>query len=214
MALNKQAPKVFTKTTKNGVPYFAVLATWLIGCLAFLNVSNSGAQVRFNSTLPTTPLISNLTCTQKVFAWFTNISTISGFIAWIVVCITYLRFRKAMIYNNLMHTLPFRTPLQPYATYFVLFFLILLTLTNGFQVFFPSQWNVADFLAAYITLPIFVILYLGHKVWSLKSGGPVLARRVEDVDVTTGIKEMDELEEMDQPRVPKNWVEKVWFWLA
>ncbi|KAI7711387.1 amino acid permease, partial [Hortaea werneckii] len=75
MALNKQAPKFFSSTTKKGVPWAAVLATWLFGCLGFLNVSNSGAQV---------------------FNWFSNISTISGYIAWIVVMITYLRFRKAM----------------------------------------------------------------------------------------------------------------------
>jgi amino acid transporter len=36
---------LFKKTTKRGVPWAAVLATWLIGCLAFLNVSNGGATV-------------------------------------------------------------------------------------------------------------------------------------------------------------------------
>jgi amino acid transporter len=45
MALNGQAPWVFKYTTKRGVPWAAVLFTWLIGCLAFLNVSNSGANV-------------------------------------------------------------------------------------------------------------------------------------------------------------------------
>ena len=45
MALNGQAPSLFTYTTKRGVPWTAVLFTWLIGCLAFLNVSNSGATV-------------------------------------------------------------------------------------------------------------------------------------------------------------------------
>lgn len=130
------------------------------------------------------------------------------------MCITYLRFRKAMIYNNLMHTLPYRTPGQPYATWVIMTALILLTLTNGFQVFFPSEWNPSDFVAAYITLPIFLVLYLGHKAFSLKQKGPLFARRVEDIDVTTGIKEMDELAARDVERVPKNWLEKAWFWLA
>lgn len=69
LACTDQAPKVFRRCNKNGVPYAAVLFTFLIGCLAYLNVSNSGA---------------------SVFNWFTNITTISGFIAWIVVLITYL----------------------------------------------------------------------------------------------------------------------------
>jgi yeast amino acid transporter len=45
MALNGQAPGLFKHTTKRGVPWAAVCFTWAFGCLAFLNVSNSGAQV-------------------------------------------------------------------------------------------------------------------------------------------------------------------------
>jgi len=213
MSLNGQAPPIFSRTSKRGVPYAAVLFTWAFACLAYLNVSNSGA---------------------TVFTWFSNISTISGFIAWIVILITYLRFRTAMRVESSLAALPFRTPLQPYATWAVLFLIILLTLTNGFQVFFPSQWSVSSFLAAYITLPIFLALYLGHKIWSStryvqqtgawkSSSGMVvrewcgqwsLGRTIADIDVVTGKREMDELEALDVPLVPRNWVEKAWYWLA
>jgi hypothetical protein len=47
--------------------------------------------------------------------------------------VTYLRFRKAMHHHNMMDALPLRTKLQPYATYFALFIITILTLTNGFQ---------------------------------------------------------------------------------
>ena len=62
-----------------------------------------------------------------------DISTISGFIAWIIVFITYLRFRKAMIFNGMLHVLPYKTRFQPYLTYFMLGLVTILTLTNGFQ---------------------------------------------------------------------------------
>jgi len=189
MALNNQAPKWFRITNKRGVPWVAVLFTWAFGLLAFLNVSNSGA---------------------TVFNWFVNISTISGFIAWVVVMITYLRFRKAMEFNNMLDALPYRTPLQPYATWFVLVIIIILTLTNGFAIFTHGSWDVKSFIAAYITLPIFLVLYLGHKLWFRTP----LCIRVQNIDVITGKREMDELEAMDVPPVAKNWVEKVWFWLA
>jgi amino acid transporter len=189
MAKNNQAPAVFARTTRFGVPYVAVLATWLIGCLAYLNVSNDGA---------------------TVFTWFMNISTISGFIAWIVILITYLRFRSAMEFNNLLQHLPFRTPLQPYSTWAALFILTILTLTNGFHVFFPDNWSASNFLAAYITLPIFVVLYLGHKIWFRTP----LARKILDIDAFTGKREMDELEAMDVPPIAKNWLQKIWFWIA
>jgi amino acid transporter len=189
MALNGQAPKWFAITSKRGVPYVAVLFTLAIASLAFLNVSNSGA---------------------VAFQWFSNLSTISGYIAWIVIMITYIRFRKALEFQGMLDSLPFRTPLQPYATYFVLFLITLLTLTNGFQVFVPSQWSASSFLAAYITIPIFAVLYLGHKLWFRTP----FAIKIEDIDVITGKKEMDELEAMDQEPIPRNWLEKVWFWLA
>jgi amino acid transporter len=189
MALNGDAPKIFGKTNRNGVPWVAVLATWSIGLLAFLNQSNTGAQV---------------------FTWFSNISTISGFIAWIVCMITYIRFRKALVYNNLLHTLPFATPLQPYFVWFTLFIVTILTLTNGFQVFFPSQWSVSSFLAAYITIPIFLALYVGHKIWFRTR----FLIPVHEIDVVSGKKEMDEICSHDIEPVPKNMAQKAWFWVA
>jgi amino acid transporter len=189
MALNGDAPKIFGKTNRNGVPWVAVLATWSIGLLAFLNQSSTGAQV---------------------FTWFSNISTISGFIAWIVCMITYIRFRKALVYNNLLDTLPFKTPFQPYFVWFTLFIVTILTLTNGFQVFFPSQWSVSSFLAAYITIPIFLVLYMGHKIlYRTRFLIPV-----HEIDVISGKKEMDEICSHDIEPVPKNMAQKAWFWVA
>lgn len=187
MALTGQAPRFLARTSRRGVPYAAVLATWLFGCLAYLNVSQNGAQV---------------------FLWLMNLSTISGYIAWIVVMITYLRFRKALEFRGLLHTLPFRTPFQPYATWVVLFVVSLLTITNGFQTFVP--WNYKDFLAAYITIPAFLVLYLGHKALRRT---PFL-KKAEDIDVITGKKEMDDLCAADEERVPKNWLQRVWYWIA
>ena len=69
MACEGQAPKFFTRCTKHGVPYNAVLITWSIGLLSFLNLSASGA---------------------TVFYWFTNITTIGGFISWVLVGVAYL----------------------------------------------------------------------------------------------------------------------------
>ncbi|POR30899.1 Proline-specific permease [Tolypocladium paradoxum] len=187
MSLNGQAPKWFSVTNRRGVPYVAVLFTWAFGLLAFMNVSNSGA---------------------TVFNWFCNISTISGFIAWIVVMITYLRFRRAMEHRNMLQILPYKTPLQPYATHATLFIVSLLTITNGFQTFIP--FSAKDFIAAYVTIPIFLVLYLGHKIFFRTP----MYIPLDQIDCITGKKEMDELEAMDDERVPKNWMQKAWYWIA
>ncbi|KAI5859805.1 proline-specific permease [Durotheca rogersii] len=193
MAATGQAPRCFARTTRRGVPWVAVLATLLVGCLAFLNASSPGAQV---------------------FRWFTNLSTISGFIAWLAIMATYLRFRRALGRHGLLQGLAFRGAAQPWATVVALTVVAVLTVTNGFDVFFPTRWSAANFLAAYITIPIFLALYATHKLLVGRRAGWRLAIPIEDVDVWTGKREMDELCALDREPVPRNWVEKAWYWLA
>ncbi|KAL9003962.1 MAG: hypothetical protein Q9188_003187 [Gyalolechia gomerana] len=173
LALTGQAPKIFRTCNKHGVPYLCVAVTSLMACLVYLSVSSGSA---------------------TVFQWFVNLTTISGYIAWIILLITYLRFRRALKFNGILDQRPYKSPLQPYATYYALSILTVLTLTNGFQVFFPGKFTASSFLAAYITLPIVIVLYLGHKI--------------------CGKEEADQLEELDVPPIPKNLLEKIWFWIA
>lgn len=210
LALTGQAPKIFF-TCSNGVPYVAVLATAALGSLAYLSVSSGSA---------------------TVFAWFLNLTTIGGYIAWVVMFMSYLvcssfpfpilaggadgdlfskRFRKALAYNGMLSSIPFRGPWQPYTSYFAMIMLILLCLTNGFQVFFPGNFSAASFLAAYITLPLFIALYLGHKMWARTPW----IRSIETVDVSSGLEEAEREEEEDKgPPVPRNLLERIWFWIV
>ncbi|KAL4763757.1 proline-specific permease [Aspergillus foveolatus] len=183
-----QAPKIFTRTNRTGVPYVAVLATWTIGLLSFLNLSSSG---------------------QTVFYWFTNITTVGGFINWVLIGIAYLRFRKALQFHGMLDMLPFKTPLQPYGTYYVMFVISILTLTNGYAVFFPGRFTASDFLVSYIVFAIFLALYAGHKIWYRT---PWLTK-VSEVDIFTGKDEIDRLCENDMERQPRNWLERVWWWI-
>ncbi|KAL8826646.1 MAG: hypothetical protein Q9170_007321 [Blastenia crenularia] len=189
LALTGQAPRIFRTCNKHGVPYLCVAVTSLLACLVYLSVSSGSA---------------------TVFQWFVNLTTISGYIAWIILLITYLRFRKALEFNGMLDQRPYKSPGQPYATYFALFLLIILTLTNGFQVFFPGKFTASSFLAAYITLPIVIVLYLGHKIWFRTP----LFLQVQQIDVYSGKKEADRLEELDEPPIPRNVLERIWFWIA
>lgn len=192
LACQGEAPKIFAKCSKNGVPYYSVAITAAVGCLAFLNVSASSA---------------------NAFNWLSNLSTISGFIAWICVLIAMLRFRKAVAFNDI--TLPFRTPGQPYTTIVVLAFISLLTLTNGFTVFVGGSFTGADFVAAYITIPLFLILYLGHRYGYKRAGlRTPWWRSIPDIDMVTGLVECEKTELLTPERKPRNWLEKIWFWIA
>lgn len=181
MAKNGQAPKIFGRINRFGVPYVALALSGTFSCLAFLNCSSS---------------------TADVFTWFSNISTISGFLGWIGACIAYIRFRKAIVFNGLYERLPYKAKYQQYLIYYSLFVVSLITITNGYAVFIPRYWKVGDFIAAYITLPIFIVLLVGHKIWT-KTWNKKWWRPVEEIDVITGLDEIEVItKELDESRIP------------
>ncbi|KAI2726299.1 hypothetical protein DTO013E5_6672 [Penicillium roqueforti] len=184
-----QAPKIFLRCNKNGVPYNAVIVTWMIGLLSFLNLSTSGS---------------------TVFYWFTNITTIGGFISWVIVAVAYLRWRSALDFHGLLPSRPFITPLQPYGAYYVIGFISLLAITNGYTVFFPGSFTASDFLVSYIVFAIFFVLYFGHKIYYKT---PWMTK-VSELDIFTGKDEIDRLEEEEVEPQPRNWLERVWWWIA
>ncbi|KAI5923219.1 arginine transporter [Camillea tinctor] len=142
LASEKNAPQILTRTNRFGTPYVAVLATAVVGLLSFLNLSQIGGEV---------------------FNWLLNITGIAGFITWACINICHLRFMKALKHRGLSRAnLHFKAPLQPYLAIFGLIFCILIALTNGFTVFI--EWNTSDFFGAYISLILFIVLYVGHKV--------------------------------------------------
>lgn len=141
-AQSKCAPALFKRTTKHGVPIFAVMLTSAFGLLGFLNLSNDGT---------------------VVFNWFMNISSIAGFITWACINFCHLRFMRALTARGInRQTLPYMAPLQPYLSYWGLFFNVLIILTQGFTAFIP--WDTANFFIAYISLIIFAVLFFGHKL--------------------------------------------------
>ena len=98
----------------------------------------------------------------------------------------------------------------PYTTWIALFVLSILTLTNGSHVFFPKNWSAANFLGAYITLPIFLALYVGYKALRRTP----FATKVSEIDIVTGKKAMEELSASYTEPVLGNWLHKVWLAVA
>jgi amino acid transporter len=141
------APGFFKRTTRQGIPYIALACTSAFGLLAFLNLSAQGG---------------------KVFEWLLNIVAVAGVITWSCINLTHIMFMRAMAAQDMPRSmLPYLAPLQPFLAYYGLVFNVLITFTQGFTVFIV--WDVADFFTNYISLILFVILYVGHKVVSRSS---------------------------------------------
>ncbi|KAI8215233.1 putative proline-specific permease put4 [Colletotrichum sp. SAR 10_76] len=187
-ALDGTAPAVL-KFERFGVPYACVAATTALSCLVYLNVSNRAAEV---------------------FFWISNLSAVSTLIVWASVCVTYLRFYHGLRHHGVdRDTLPYKAPLQPFLAYFAVCFCLVVALFNGFDAFFPGRFSAKTFVPPYIDIPIFLSLFLGYKF--VKGTRFV---KVAEMDIWSGKAEIDRLEPTWPVVTPRNWVERIWFWIA
>ncbi|GME44322.1 Proline permease [Neofusicoccum parvum] len=166
LAVSGCAPKIFARCNRWGLPIYSVLAASCFAPLAYLSCG-SGAGVVFN--------------------WLISLTNTAGYTSWIVCTIIYLRFRKACSAQGV--TVPYHAKAQPYMAWVSLFFFTILLLCNGFTYFYPGQFTVSGFLTTYIGIPLFLALWIGHKlVRGLKD--PWMWSPAE-VDLNTGIREVE-----------------------
>ena len=76
--------------------------------------------------------------------------------------------------------------MQPWGSWFALVAFSVLILINGFAVFFPQNWSASSFLTAYIGIPIFLIIYGSHRIYSWSDPW---AHDPKLVDLVTGLEE-------------------------
>jgi len=187
LAQNGQAPKIFLKCSKSGVPYYAVLVTASISLLTYMSVS-SGASTVFN--------------------WFQNLCSIANLITWINILIAYIQFRKALIAQGVdRNSLVMKSKWQPWTAYISLAYFCMILLFNGFKVFTKGKWSIDDFITAYIGIPIYIVLYL---FWKLFKREPFV--KPAQADIWSGKAAMDA--EVWPEQIPTNVLQKVWYWIA
>ncbi|KAF2795084.1 proline permease PrnB [Melanomma pulvis-pyrius CBS 109.77] len=165
LAVSGQAPKIFTRCNRHGLPIYAVMASSCFTLLAYLSVGSQSG-VAFN--------------------WFINLTNTAGYTSWIVCSVILIRFRKACIAQGVI--VPYRSKIQPYGAWICVFVFTFLLLANGFTVFYPGQFTVSGFLTTYLGIPIFVVLWLGHKFTVGRQTPWMLSPT--DVDLTSGVREV------------------------
>ncbi|KAG2117922.1 amino acid permease/ SLC12A domain-containing protein, partial [Suillus discolor] len=145
LAASGNAPKIFLKTTRNGLPYVAVLFSAAFSLLAFMAVSSSAG---------------------SVFKRFSNMSAIAGLMTWFGISVTYLRFYKGMQVQGIdRKTLPYYTNLQPYAAWWGVVTTITICFFSGWGVFLKGKWNSVTFVTDYILLITWPIMYFGARLY-------------------------------------------------
>lgn len=163
LAVSGNAPAIFARCTKGGIPYYATAVSASVSLLAYLNVASTG---------------------ETVFNWFVNLINTGAFQSFACCCFIYIRFRKAMDAQGITD-IPMRSRFQPYSAWISGSFFILLLLLSGFKVFLKGQWGTSTFLTSYVGIAIFAVLYFGHRFTVGRSDK--WAFRPLEIDLHTGL---------------------------
>lgn len=195
LAQNGQAPRIFLKCSARGVPYYAVCMTAAVGLLTYLSCDTSGGGA------------------AQAFGWFQNIVTIAQLFTWVSIGICYVKFYNALRAQGIdRNTLVFKSPFQPYLAYGVIVFFSIVIIFNGFSVFIGlpgKDFDYQSFITDYIGLPIFFGFYF---IWKVIKRTRIIP--AAEVDLFTGKAALDAADAHWPEQIPRNFIEKFWFWLC
>ncbi|PFH54652.1 hypothetical protein AMATHDRAFT_134256 [Amanita thiersii Skay4041] len=187
LAVSGNAPKIFMKTSKKGLPYVSILFNCLFATLGYMGAGNGAG---------------------RVFGWFANMTSIAGLMTWLGICITYIRFYQGAKVQGLDRSkMPFASRLQPFAAWYALCFISFISLFSGWDVFLKGRWKTDRFVTNYLPLVLFPILYIGARLYYRQP-----AKRPHEMDFISGLKEI-EAHTYDEPP-PRNKIEAFWQWLV
>ncbi|MDR1068410.1 MAG: amino acid permease, partial [Clostridiales Family XIII bacterium] len=144
LAKEKQAPKVFTYTSKTGVPLPALLASAAMGAFSFL---------------------CTLIGLNKLYLMLLNASAVMGFIVWLGIAVSQYRFRKAwIVQGRKVEDMKFRSKFYPVAPIVATVAFIIIIFGANYWTFYP-EFLPFDFVTSYLFIPIFAGLYFGFKFY-------------------------------------------------
>ncbi|CUS22010.1 LAQU0S04e06106g1_1 [Lachancea quebecensis] len=165
MALDGNAPAVFKRCNRHGVPIYAVAVSLTWALLSLLQLNKNSA---------------------VVLNWLINMITASQLVNFAVLCVTYLYFRRAYrVQRDTLPSLPFRSWGQPYTALVGLVAVLIMALVQGYTVFCRSLWNIQDFLFCYLMIFIDIGIYAVHKF--VVRRGRCWPRAPKAVDLVTGL---------------------------
>ncbi|MDM8148271.1 amino acid permease [Priestia megaterium] len=110
LGVNGQAPKFFTKISRNGVPIYSTLAV-MIGLVV--------------------GVVLNYIAPPNVFVYVYSASVLPGMIPWFIILISQIRFRKAK--GAEMDSHPFKMPFAPVTNYVTIAFLLMVLVGMWFN---------------------------------------------------------------------------------
>ncbi|GAA5993051.1 hypothetical protein JCM10908_003079 [Rhodotorula pacifica] len=196
LAVIRQAPAVFRKTNRNGVPWVSVLAIASVSLLFF------GA-----SFLPGGA--------AEIWTWAQNLVGVSNQLAWLCIGIASTRFRAAWAKQGRSpDELRFKNPVGRLAGPIVIVAVSFIILVQGWSVF-SGGFDKIGFVSNYIELPVFLVLYLFWRVIKRVKSPTLLQIDLDTqryVETERDVEDNQRIEERERGKF--GWAWKLYSWIA
>ncbi|KAF5213253.1 glyceraldehyde-3-phosphate dehydrogenase 1 [Clavispora lusitaniae] len=170
LAAAGQAPKFFGYIDKRGRPLYGIITQLLFGLICFISASHKQG---------------------IAFDWMLALSGLSSLFTWGSICLCHIRFRYALKFQGRgTDELAFTSQVGVIGSYFGLIFNILVLIAQFWIAVWPvgGKPNANDFFQSYLSAPVVLAFYLGHKIWKKNWK---LYIKVEDLDIDTGRRDLD-----------------------
>ncbi|KAF1966897.1 AAT family amino acid transporter [Bimuria novae-zelandiae CBS 107.79] len=192
-----QAPKILGYIDRSGRPLVAILFSSAFGFISYIVAAGPDTS-------------------DQAFAWMMAISGLAAIFNWASICLCHIRFRQAWKYRGYtLDELAFRSQATVYGSWAGLIFNLLVLVAQFWTGFAPVGYAemttnelVENFFKAYLALPIVASCYIIFKIVK-----KTRFKRINEIDVTSGRREMDlpailAAERAEQAQWPK-W-KKIW----
>ncbi|PVH93192.1 amino acid permease-like protein [Periconia macrospinosa] len=143
LAIKRQAPAIFLRTTSWGVPYVCVCFNTCFMFLAFMSLSSSA---------------------MTVFYWLVDLTAAGVLVSWSCILFNHTRLCAAMRKQGISRReLPFYNSWTQYSSPAALVMCQVILWTGGFSVFTKGGWDAATFVSAYLDIPLVTAAFLLWK---------------------------------------------------
>ena len=171
LASNGYAPHFLTATTKTEVPIYCIMVALFWAQLSFL-LLNDG--------------------TAKVLNWIIGFLTSCQLINFSTICLTYVFFYRALKAQGIdRNTFLFVGWYQPWLAIIGGTLAFVMLFVGTYKIFLPGQWSYRSFLFSYLMIFVDIGIFVLYKLFARTKW-----RKAEEVDLTTGLKEVEEHEMM------------------
>ncbi|EGW30280.1 high-affinity glutamine permease [Spathaspora passalidarum NRRL Y-27907] len=153
---------------------------------------------------------------EAVFNWLLAISGLSQIFTWFGICLSHVRFRAALAYNNIsLESLGYVSPTGVWGSYYAIIWYILVLIAQFWIALYPVGYGtpqVESFFQNYLGALVLIVFYFGHKLWTRNWK---LWYKLEDIDINLDRTIFDEeILKLEREEEKEKWNRTAWYMKA